>query len=192
MIPFHYEMVVWVAGRSDATRRHPSPHLLPICPIGCSVAVRRESFTNQSLDLDRVRAPYTGFRERVKRRTSSGVGIHTPVPWTTVKDRRVSGAPRRSWLQRLGLQEPPPDPDAWVEVASFRIDSDQGSRSAARAVATLGRAGIEAQQRPYVLPDPGTAVLVSGAPDPVERIRVAVLVRNGDRHHATELLQAGQ
>ena len=97
------------------------------------------------------------------------------------------GRPKRTLRQRLGLQALPPDPDAWVKVASYHLDSDRGSRSAARAVTKLNHAGIEAQQHKYVLPDPG-AMHLTGPPSAVDRIRVAVLVHDRDRLRATELL----
>ncbi|MGO9788802.1 MAG: hypothetical protein ACLP8S_04495 [Solirubrobacteraceae bacterium] len=94
-----------------------------------------------------------------------------------------SGRPRRSWRERLELQHAVPDPDDWVSVVSARInDAETGSsRTVARAAKVLTDSGIQTEQRPHTLPDSGGYLRLPGAiPSPVERVRVAVLVRRRD------------
>lgn len=60
------------------------------------------------------------------------------------------------WMKRLGLQESPPDPEAWAPILTDQRVDDPAtgtSSTAARIVEILTRAGIEAQQQVYVLPN---------------------------------------
>jgi len=101
---------------------------------------------------------------------------------------------RRSLLRRLGLQadEPPPDPEAWVAVGSFPADGESGSSTdAARAVATLADAGIDARQRTYLVPDK-ESWSVQRIASTADRIRVAVLVRERDRKRAASLVPSDE
>jgi hypothetical protein len=107
------------------------------------------------------------------------------------RDRSVD-KPKRSWLARLGLQAPPPDPAAWVPVAMGHVNDPVTGASdyASDVVGLLANAGIEARQRPTVVPDDhglAAAVLVS-APEAVDRIRVAVLVHVRDAEQARALI----
>lgn len=64
------------------------------------------------------------------------------------------------------------------------------SRTAARAAQELTDASIEAEQRPYTLPDStGFHALPGAIPSPFDRIRVAVLVRRRDLERANEVLR---
>ena len=96
---------------------------------------------------------------------------------------------RRTWRERLGLQPPPQDPDEWVPVTSATVDdANTGFSSLASPSAkALEAAGIETQQKPYVLPD-APATRTSG-PDVTDRIRVAVLVHHRDLDRARERLR---
>jgi hypothetical protein len=97
---------------------------------------------------------------------------------------------RRTWRERLGLQPPPQDPDAWVPVTSASVDNAQTGFSslASRSAKALEAAGIETQQKPYVLPDE-PATHTSG-PEVTDRIRVAVLVHYRDLDRAREQLRS--
>ena len=54
----------------------------------------------------------------------------------------------------------------------------------------LTDSGIETEQRPYTLPDSGGYLRLPGViPSPVDRIRVAVLVRRRDLERAKEVLR---
>ncbi len=96
--------------------------------------------------------------------------------------------PKHRWLAWVGLQAPPADPDAWVLVASGRVDdADTGASGYASAVVqALADAQIEAHQRPYVVPDNAglSAALLASNRSSADRVRVAVLV------HAREVDQA--
>jgi hypothetical protein len=99
---------------------------------------------------------------------------------------------RKSWRERLGLQEPEPDPGDWVPVTSAGINNGATgfSRTAARAAQVLTDTGIETEQRPYVLADAGGYLRLPGAiPSSADRIRVAVLVRRRDLDRAKEVLR---
>jgi hypothetical protein len=92
--------------------------------------------------------------------------------------------PKHRWLARLGLQEPPPDPEAWVAVATGRVDDpDTGASNYAKTIGqALTDAGIEAEQRPYVVPNHrglAAAVLLFNQ-SAADRVQVAVLVRTRD------------
>jgi hypothetical protein len=91
---------------------------------------------------------------------------------------------KHRWLAWMGLQERPPDPEAWVPVATGRVDDpDTGASNYASTIAqALADAGIEAQQRPYVVPDNrglASAVLLVNR-SAAERVQVAVLVHGHD------------
>jgi hypothetical protein len=64
--------------------------------------------------------------------------------------------------------------------------------SAARTVALLADAGVQAQARPYVLPDdsPRRGWMGDVGPDAEARLRVAVVVRRRDLAKAEEVLGA--
>jgi hypothetical protein len=92
--------------------------------------------------------------------------------------------PKHRWLARLGLQEPPADPEAWVPVATGRVDDPgTGASNYAKTIAqALTDAGIEAQQQPYVVPNNrglAAAVLLVNR-SAAERVQVAVLVHTRD------------
>jgi len=93
--------------------------------------------------------------------------------------------------QRLGLRPSPPDPDEWVAVASARIDdTDTGdSMIASRLAEVLGEAGIEAQQRRYVVPDNHSLPTFTSGPGARDRLQVAVLVRRRDLQRTQERLR---
>jgi hypothetical protein len=88
-----------------------------------------------------------------------------------------------------GSSRPPQDPDEWVPVTSATVDdANTGFSSlASRSAKALEAAGIETQQKPYVLPD-APATQTSG-PDVTDRIRVAVLVHYRDLDRARERLR---
>jgi hypothetical protein len=106
------------------------------------------------------------------------------------------------WLEWLGLEEAPPEPDSWVPIArDFGIDDVKtgSSSEAARLVNQLSDAGIQARQRSYELDAAvetseslglfgGGTSLDRGASPVSERFtRVAVGVHNRDRERATEI-----
>jgi hypothetical protein len=103
---------------------------------------------------------------------------------------------QHKWLEWLGLEEPPPEPDSWVPIArDFHIDDVKtGSSSvAARLVDRLSDAGIQARQRSYEL-DAAEETAESltlfgggGSLDSGSFRRVAVGVHNRDRAGATEV-----
>lgn len=99
------------------------------------------------------------------------------------------------WLKRLGLQAPAQDPDAWTPIVTDQLVDDPAtgtSNIAARIIEVLASAGIEAQQRPYVVPhqpklNVNVGVLADPGPDAADRLRVSVLVHNRDLERATAL-----
>jgi hypothetical protein len=100
--------------------------------------------------------------------------------------------PKRRWLAWLGLQERPPNPEAWVPVATGRVDdTDTGASKYANTIAqALTDAGIEAEQRPYVVPDNSglaAAVLLVNR-SAAERVQVAVLVHTHDLAQARSIV----
>jgi hypothetical protein len=102
--------------------------------------------------------------------------------------------PRHSWLDWLGLQEPPPEPDTWVPVArAFEVDELETSSSsvAARLVEALRAAGIQASQRSYAFDTSVVPGALAGAPFSTVgggmETRVAVLVHNRDRAQAAKI-----
>ncbi len=100
-----------------------------------------------------------------------------------------SGAPRRrSWRQRLGLAPEAPGPEDWVRAAEIRVDESGKPRHLDRAVSRLREAGMETQQRPYVIPDENSRYGFP-IPDASERVRIAILVRARDLDRARELLK---
>lgn len=111
-----------------------------------------------------------------------------------------SDTPKRRWLKWVGLQESPPDPDAWASIVTgIRIDNPATgtSDSAAGIVEILRRAGIEAQQQVYALPDQVKLSSIGGVdgspgPDAADRLRVSVLVHNRDLERATGLPELQQ
>lgn len=111
-----------------------------------------------------------------------------------------SNTPKRRWLKWVGLQESEPDPEAWTAIATgIPIDEPATGTSdtAAGIVEILRRAGIEARQQVYVLPDQvkltiGPGVAGDSGPDPASRLRVAVLVHNRDLERATGLPELQQ
>ena len=100
--------------------------------------------------------------------------------------------PKHRWLAWMGLQAPPTDPDAWVPVASGRVsDPTTGASDFAKAIAqTLADAGIEAHQRPYVVPASLAGLLTLGGASASDRVRVAVLVHARDEQRARPLVGA--
>jgi hypothetical protein len=103
-----------------------------------------------------------------------------------------SSGPKKSWRDWLGLRAPAPDPNDWVLATSARVDNAETSHSkgAARAAQALEHAGLEVQQRPYVLPDETGFNRAAGgfSPSGVDRIRIAVLVHRRDLERATAVL----
>jgi hypothetical protein len=103
-----------------------------------------------------------------------------------------SGNAQHRWLEWLGLQEPPPEPDTWVPVArGFDIDEfkTDSSEIASRLVDVLSGAGIRAHQRSYRFDTtrvPGAALVGASAGGMVKR--GAVLVHNRDRARAAEIV----
>jgi hypothetical protein len=97
---------------------------------------------------------------------------------------------RRSWRQRLGLAEQPPNQNAWVVLASAQVDdAERGySEPIERVEQALRTAEIDVQVRPYVGPDgAGTIPAVIGtwsARSVEDRIRIVVLVRLRDLERA--------
>jgi len=95
------------------------------------------------------------------------------------------------WLEWLGLEERPPEPDTWEPIArAFHLDGPDGSTStgATRLVALLKSAGIEAQQRTYQWDNSeGVGYLVPTFTGGGVQTRVAVGVHNRDRERATEI-----
>jgi hypothetical protein len=93
---------------------------------------------------------------------------------------------KHKWLAWVGLQEPPPDPDAWVPVASGPVDNPTAgtSRIAARIAETLQRAGIDTQQRRYVAQ---ASVAGYGGGGSGGGVGVAVLVHERDLERARTL-----
>lgn len=91
------------------------------------------------------------------------------------------------WLHWLGLDEPPPDPAAWIPVATDCPVEDPvkgSSETAGKIVKVLADGGVEAHQRAYVRADQMALV----GPEAADRIRVAVLVHNRDLDRAQALL----
>jgi hypothetical protein len=90
---------------------------------------------------------------------------------------------QHKWLEWLGLEEPPPEPDSWVAVArDIAIDDlDSGSSSEASGlVDALNTAGIQARRRSYTYYD---ASLFTDSRQP----RFAVLVHERDLARATQI-----
>lgn len=103
------------------------------------------------------------------------------------------------WLKRLGLEAGPPDPDAWTAIATGLRISDPAagtSDAAAAIIEVLAGAGIEAQQRVYVLPDEVKLTIfgpnADHGPDAADRLRAAVMVHNRDHERATALPEIQQ
>lgn len=100
--------------------------------------------------------------------------------------------PKHRWLAWVGLQEPPAGPDAWLPVATGRVDdSDTGASDYASAVVqALADAQIEAHQRPYVVPDNTglAAALFASNRSAADRVRVAVLVHSRDLERARPIV----
>ena len=102
---------------------------------------------------------------------------------------------KHKWLEWLGLEEPPPEPDSWVPIArGFHIDDFKtgSSSAAARLVDRLSGVGIQARQRSYELDaavETAESVAVIGDIDSFggNFKRVAVGVHNRDRARATEI-----
>jgi hypothetical protein len=97
------------------------------------------------------------------------------------------------WLKKLGLEPAPPPPEQWVPLVAGRVDDAETgfSRLASGVAGVLKDAGIDAQQRPYVVPDQNVAVAswLRGTfvgPSATERIRIAVLVHYGDLEQARQ------
>jgi hypothetical protein len=102
-----------------------------------------------------------------------------------------SPRPKRSWRERLGLQQPAPDPDEWVTAVSTVVDDTETgfSELADSAVTALAQDGIETERRPYVIPDRGGVNWLPGfTPNASDRIRIAVLVRRRDLERARAAL----
>ena len=94
------------------------------------------------------------------------------------------------WLEWLGLEEPPPNPDTWEPVArAFLVDPETGTSTGASAlVAALKSAGIEAQQRSYQWDNSeGIGYVLPTFTGGGVQTRVAVGVQNRDRERATEI-----
>jgi hypothetical protein len=112
------------------------------------------------------------------------VSVRGPAVGAAVSQDQPAQKRKHRWLAWVGLEEPPADPEAWVPVATGRVDdADTGASNYASAIAqALADAGIEAQQRPYVVPDnsglAAAVLLVNQSAG--ERVRVAVLVHNRD------------
>jgi hypothetical protein len=104
-----------------------------------------------------------------------------------------SGTPRKSWRERLGLRQPVPDRDEWVPVTAAPIDNAETgfSSDATQAAQALKDAGVEAQQRPFVLPDSTGFMGAAGgfSRGVTDRIQVAVLVHRRDFERAKEVLR---
>jgi hypothetical protein len=95
------------------------------------------------------------------------------------------------WLEWLGLEEPPPDAEAWVTVArGFLPDSVslKTSRLASQLVDALAQAKIDARQRLYQFynADTGVAVGVFGSQSVMETC-VAVVVHDRDLLRAVKV-----
>jgi hypothetical protein len=107
-----------------------------------------------------------------------------------------SDGTEHKWLEWLGLEEPPPEPDSWVPVArGFHIDDVKtgSSSAAARLVDQLSGAGIQARQRSYELDaaiETAESLTLFGGGGSLgggSFRRVAVGVHNRDRARATEI-----
>lgn len=100
--------------------------------------------------------------------------------------------PKHRWLSWMGLEAPPADPEAWVPVATGRVDDpDTGASNFASAVAkALTEDGLEAHQRPYVVPDNHGLAAAANLTNPsaVDRVRVAVLVHTRDVARARSIV----
>lgn len=102
----------------------------------------------------------------------------------------------RKWAGLQQRPQPPVDPDAWTPVAQdLPVDDAETGHceEAAKLVARLTAAGVEARQHVYVLQDDisigrsGFRLLGPG-PAAADRIRVAVLVHRRDLERAGELV----
>lgn len=100
------------------------------------------------------------------------------------------------WLEWLGLEEPPPEPDSWVPIArGFYIDDVKAGSSseAARLVDRLSGAGIQARHRSYELDaadETAESITLFGRPGTVADgsfTHAAVGVHDRDRTRATEI-----
>jgi len=95
---------------------------------------------------------------------------------------------RHVWLRWIGLEQPPPAPDAWVPIVrALRIsDPSRGtSRVGDRLVEELGKAKIAAYQRTYIW-DNSSVSLYGQVTGGVET-HVAVLVHERDRAAAVQI-----
>lgn len=104
--------------------------------------------------------------------------------------------PKHRWLSWVGLEAPPADPEAWVPVATGRVDDpDTGASGFASAVVrALTDDGLEAHQRPYVVPDNHGLAAAANLTNPsaVDRVRVAVLVHSRDVARARSIVGTAQ
>lgn len=92
----------------------------------------------------------------------------------------------------FGLRSAAPSHEDLVPVGSAAVDDPQTgfSEDAARVTRLLTDAGVEAHQRPYVLPDRAINSLpLAQSPNPVDRIRIAVVVHATDLERAKEILR---
>lgn len=98
---------------------------------------------------------------------------------------------KHPWLRLVGLEETPPNPDDWIDVAECRIDSPTGSRSAELLVEQLAKAGIIAKQSLYKVPDAlGNAAAIDGGISAKNRIRTMVSVQQRDLEPTKQFLRS--
>lgn len=99
---------------------------------------------------------------------------------------------KRGWLERLGLKADRPNPEEWVIVASSSDDTETNSNYVDRTVELLKEAGIQAEAKPYVLPNDSALSGITGsdAPTARARVRLAVAVRRRDQVRAEEILRS--
>jgi hypothetical protein len=97
------------------------------------------------------------------------------------------------WLQWLGLQQPPAEPDSWVPVVRGLHITDQETGTSALAtvfIEFLEHSGVEALQRSYEFDNTHIAPRNAFPPIVQEMVtRVAVLVHMRDRARAIQVAE---
>lgn len=119
-------------------------------------------------------------------------GRPAEVVFTVVVHKHTEGQPTyhaSRWLKLIGLADRPPNPDDWIRVAQFRIDSSTGSKAAESLVEQLASVGVVAKLSLYKLPDsPGNSTAIVGGISAKDRLRVLVAVQERDLEQVKQIL----